>query len=43
MQDLDGEVTDLTPGQKEKANFGGWAKDLKAFYYVSNARDPNFF
>ena len=43
MQDLDGEVTDLTPGEQEKANFGGWAKDLKAFYYVSNARDPNFF
>jgi len=34
---------DLTPGEAEKANFGGWSKDEKSMYYVSNKRDPKFF
>ncbi len=25
----DGEITDLTPGENEKANFSGWSKDKK--------------
>ncbi len=37
------DVTDLTPGEDEKASFGGWARDLEHFYYISNGRDPNFF
>lgn len=43
MQNRDGEVTDLTPGEKEKAQFGGWNKDKTALYYLSNKRDPRFF
>lgn len=39
----DGKVTDLTPGEKEKANFAGWSRDRKHFYYLSNVRDPKFF
>ena len=43
LQTSEGEVTDLTPGENEKAGFGGWARDLEHFYYISNGRDPNFF
>ena len=39
----DGSVTDLTPGEQEKANFGGFSKDKKTMYYLSNKRDPRFF
>ncbi len=40
---LDGKVTDLTPGEKEKADFFGWSKDGKTFYVTSNGRDPAAF
>ncbi len=43
LQRTDGKVTDLTPGEKEKASFYGWTKDKKAFYYGSNKRNPRFF
>ena len=43
LQKTDGTVTDLTPGENEKANFAGWARDLKHFYYISNGRDANYF
>lgn len=39
----DGTSQDLTPGEKEKAHFGGWSKDKKSMYYISNKRDPRFF
>lgn len=39
----DGSVKDLTPGEKEKANFYGWSRNNKSFYYSSNKRDPRFF
>src|SRR5690554_6819988 len=39
----DGESVDLTPGEDEKAQFGGWNADKTAFYYVSNKRDPRYF
>lgn len=39
----DGKSTDLTPVEKEKANFFGWTRDKKSFYYASNKRDPRFF
>ncbi len=39
----DGSVKDLTPGEKEKANFYGWTRNNKSFYYSSNKRDPRFF
>jgi dipeptidyl aminopeptidase/acylaminoacyl peptidase len=39
----DGSTIDLTPGEKEKANFTGWSKDKKSMYYLSNKRDPQYF
>ncbi len=39
----DGSEKDLTAGAKEKAQFYGWARDNKTFYYSSNKRDPKFF
>ncbi|MBX9785356.1 MAG: prolyl oligopeptidase family serine peptidase [Chitinophagaceae bacterium] len=43
LQKTDGTVKDLTPGEKEKADFAGWTKDKKSFYYISNKRNPQFF
>jgi dipeptidyl aminopeptidase/acylaminoacyl peptidase len=42
LQDEDGKATDLTPGEKERAGFRGWAHDGKSFFYTSNKRDPRF-
>ena len=39
----DNTIKDLTPAEKEKASFGGWSKDKKTMYYISNKRDPQFF
>ncbi len=39
----EGNATDLTPGEEEKAHFAGWNPDKTAFYYISNKRDPRFF
>ena len=39
----DGTVQDLTPAEKEIANFMGWSEDKKTLYYISNKRDPQFF
>ena len=38
-----GEAIDLTPGENENAQFGGWSVDEKSMYYLSNKRDPRFF
>ena len=38
-----GEESDLTPGDKLKAQFGGWTHDGAAFYVQTNERDPKFF
>ncbi len=43
VHELDGTATDLTPGAKLKASFGGWADDLKSFFVASNERDPRYF
>lgn len=43
LQNANGSVTDLTPGEKEKASFVGWNRARTAFYYSSNLRDPKFF
>ena len=43
IQDLDGQQTDLTPGDKTKAFFGGWTFDETAFFFLSNARNERFF
>ena len=39
----DGAERDLTPGEKLKAQFAGWAHDGTAFYVISNERDQRFF
>lgn len=39
----DGQERDLTPGEKLKATFAGWAPDGKAFYVQTNERDARFF
>jgi dipeptidyl aminopeptidase/acylaminoacyl peptidase len=36
-------VRDLTPNEKEKAQFAGWSRDSKKMYFTSNRRDPRFF
>lgn len=43
MLDTAGNITDLTPADNEKAQFAGWARDEKSFFYQSNKRDPRFF
>jgi len=39
----DGTSRDLTPGEKEKANFWGWSDDNQHMYYSSNVRDDKYF
>ncbi len=41
--DEDGETTDLTPGENEKASFRGWDLNKEFMYYTSNKRDNRFF
>jgi dipeptidyl aminopeptidase/acylaminoacyl peptidase len=43
LRELDGSERDLTPGEKVKANFLGWAFDRKTFFYSTNERDARFF
>jgi dipeptidyl aminopeptidase/acylaminoacyl peptidase len=43
VQEADGTAKDLTPGDKLKANFLGWASDDKSFFASTNERDPRFF
>lgn len=40
VQEEDGSVVDLTPGDKVKAAFYGWAYDRKSFYVGTTERDP---
>lgn len=37
-----GQIKDLTPGDEEKAEFHGWSKDGKSFFYESNKRDSRY-
>ncbi len=39
----DGERTDLTPGEKHKAAFGGFNRAGTYFYVATNERDPKYF
>jgi dipeptidyl aminopeptidase/acylaminoacyl peptidase len=39
----DGSTRDLTPAPNEKASFASWSLNKKAFYYLSNKRDPKYF
>lgn len=43
VRGADGQVRDLTPGEKLKAQFAGWRKDGQAFYVATNERDPQTF
>jgi len=43
LREQDGSERDLTPGEKTKANFIGWAHDRKSFFYSTNERDPKYF
>jgi dipeptidyl aminopeptidase/acylaminoacyl peptidase len=43
LRDADGRERDLTPGEKVKAEFIGWAFDRGSFFYTTNERDPRFF
>lgn len=42
LRELDGSVRDLTPWPLAKAVFGGWNKDQKSFFFLSNQRDTKF-
>jgi len=39
----DGTTRDLTPGDKLKASFEGWAPDDRTFFFSTNERDPHYF
>ncbi len=43
VQDANGDVTDLTPGDNLKAQFSGWSSDRSSFFVATNERDPRFF
>jgi len=43
VRGLDGSERDLSPGDKLKAQFGGWRPDGKFFYVLTNERDPKTF
>ncbi|HYU34916.1 MAG TPA: S9 family peptidase [Thermoanaerobaculia bacterium] len=43
VQSPDGSVRDLTPGDQLKANFEGWSRDDRSFFFSTNERDPNAF
>lgn len=43
VQEEDGRVIDLTPGENLKASFAGWNRAKTSFYAVTNERDPQYF
>ena len=43
VRTADGKTRDLTPGEKHKAGFAGWAGDDRSFFVSSNERNPQFF
>lgn len=43
VREIDGSVTDLTPGDELKAGFLGWSYDGESFFISSNERNPKFF
>ncbi len=42
LRDTTGVITNLTPDEGARANFYGWSKDEKSFYFGSNKRNPQF-
>lgn len=43
VRELDGSTRDLTPCEKCKAQFGGWADDEQSFFVMTNERDERYF
>ncbi len=43
MRESDGRAIDLTPGEKLKAMWYGFADDDRSFFIATNERDPKFF
>jgi dipeptidyl aminopeptidase/acylaminoacyl peptidase len=43
VRELDGSVTDVTPGENLKASFAGWAQDDRSFFLLTNERDERYF
>jgi len=43
VRELDGTMTDLTPGEELKAFFIGWRNDREAFFVATNERDNSTF
>ncbi|HZV68716.1 MAG TPA: S9 family peptidase [Saprospiraceae bacterium] len=43
LMEPNGNTTDLTPGEKEKASFSKWGHDNKSMFYISNKRDERYF
>lgn len=39
----DGTLSDITPGEKLKAQFAGWSGDGSSFFIATNGRDPKAF
>lgn len=42
LREADGSERDLTPGPKLRADFLAWRRDNRAFYVLSNERDPKY-
>ena len=42
LRDENGQVKDLTPDEKARAEFYDWSHDGKSFFFGSNKRDPKF-
>jgi dipeptidyl aminopeptidase/acylaminoacyl peptidase len=42
VRERDGQVRDLTPGERVRAEFQGWAHDGQSFFVGTNERDPRF-
>ena len=43
VREVDGSIRDLTPGEKFKAQFGGFADDDLSFFVATNERDERYF
>ena len=43
IQNPDGSVKDLTPGDSVRAKFVGWAGQQQSFFISTNERDPHYF
>ena len=42
VRERDGSTRDLTPGDKARASFLGWAQDDRSFFVSTNERDPRY-